>query len=233
MVQILAKVHDSISADNLSSRAVYITAYRCTADDFFLRHPDMVVETGTEGSSEIDDGSRHAAPASDHLTILVKESSREDMLYENEGWTSSEGDNSDAGSSLDGFEMHRSGPQIGEDNRGKRAEDPRSARREKMATSGPDNSIDPVETRTDHSKSEPQVHSEGNQQRSGLFERQSRGQALKREILEISQSIFQAFLPSQGSSSCPDYYHPVCERFWGSLDDMFRVSAVCHQELTI
>lgn len=233
VVQILAKVHDSVSADKLSSRDVYITAYRCTADDLFWRHPDMVVETETGGNSEIDGGSGHAGPANDHPTSPGKESSREAKRYINEGWTSSEDDNSDNESSLEGLEMHQSGTQTGEDKKGKGAEDPRNARRDKMAASGLDNSTDPVETRTDHSKFESEVHSKKNQQRSVSFERPSRGQALKTEILETSQSIFRAFLPSQGSSSYPDYYHPVCERFWGSLDDIFRVSSAFHQELTI
>ncbi|KAH8774755.1 hypothetical protein F5883DRAFT_412396 [Diaporthe sp. PMI_573] len=92
-----------------------------------------------------------------------------------------------------------------------------------MAESGLDNLVDPVETRGDHSKFESEGHSKENQQSSGSFGRPSRGQALKREVLETSQSIFRAFLPSQGSSSYPDYYHPLCERFWGSLDDIFRI----------
>lgn len=233
VVQILAKVHDSISADKLSSRDVYIAAYRCTADDLFLRHPEMAVETGTGGNSEIDDSPGHAGPANDHPRSSGKESSREDRRYVTEGWTNSEGDNSDNESSLDGLKMHESGPQTGKDRRGKRAEDPRNARRDKMAAPDLDESIDHVETRTDHPNFESHGHSKDNQQCSGSSERPSRGQALKREILETSQSIFRAFLPSQGSSSHPDYYHPVCERFWGSLDDIFRVSSTCHQELAI
>lgn len=51
----------------------------------------------------------------------------------------------------------------------------------------------------------------------------SRGKALNKKLLKVSQDILWAFLPKEGSS----LVHDVCESFWGSVDDIVRVSWSC------
>lgn len=48
----------------------------------------------------------------------------------------------------------------------------------------------------------------------------NRGKVLNKRLLEVSQGILWAFLPKEGSS----LIHDVCESFWGSVDDIVRVS---------
>lgn len=46
-----------------------------------------------------------------------------------------------------------------------------------------------------------------------------RKSTLFRTLLEVSEEIFATFLPTSGSSSA----HPLCGRFWGTLDLILRV----------
>jgi hypothetical protein len=48
----------------------------------------------------------------------------------------------------------------------------------------------------------------------------NRGKALNKRLLKVSEDILRAFLPAEGSS----LVHDVCESFWGSVDDIIRVS---------
>lgn len=45
-------------------------------------------------------------------------------------------------------------------------------------------------------------------------------EAFGKKLVEISQAIMHRFLPKDEHS----VYHPVCERFWGSVDEIIRVS---------
>ncbi|KAK7697379.1 hypothetical protein SLS64_013570 [Diaporthe eres] len=60
VVRILGKIHESITSDKSSYRRLYAKAYRCGADDLFLRHPDVVVKTKTDASPEDHDGAKPA-----------------------------------------------------------------------------------------------------------------------------------------------------------------------------
>lgn len=59
----------------------------------------------------------------------------------------------------------------------------------------------------------------------------SRTDEIMASLLELSQELLGTFLPQDGSAP----YQQACKRFWGSLDEIFRVSIIissrCHKWL--
>lgn len=146
--RILTKLRDSITSDESGCSKVFASAYRCTASDLVLRHPEAVIQPG---DSAITTNDQTATLGSNNVAIPIgpREGSFESELEghrDNDAWS----------------------PRYGQ---------------------------------------EP-------------------SQGMKQQLLEVSQSIFRAFLPSLGAHH--DYYHPLCENFWGSLDEIFRVGSVCN-----
>lgn len=226
--KILAKIHESITSDKSSYRELYAKAYRCAADDLFLRHPDVVVKMKADDSPEDRDRAKQA----DELTT----SQRRGHGIKNRQHTSgtqikAKRKQSSGGDVPGGLRIDQRGPKAGKERKGKQAEDAANAKGDQTGPSGSDNMATPIGPGEGPSKSETEPHASTKSRSPHPAEEPNRGLVLKTQLLEASQTIFRAFLPSQGESSYQDYYHPLCERFWGSLDEIFRVSRAYHLEL--
>lgn len=228
VVKILAKIHESITSDKSSYKTLYAKAYRCGADDLFLRHPDVVVKMKADDNPEDNDSAKSA----DELPMGPSRGhDRKNRQRASGTQTKAERNHSGGGGSPDGLRIDQRGPQAKKKRKGKQAENAPNAKGDQTGPSGSDNMTSPIGTGEGPSKSERKPHANTKSQSPHPVEGPSRVLVLKTQLLEVSQTIFRAFLPSQGGSSYQDYYHPLCERFWGSLDEIFRVSPAYHQEL--
>lgn len=221
VVRILAKIHESITSDKSSYRTLYDKAYRCTADDLFLRHPDILLRIRANEDSKDDDDI-----AGDPWLANERPMSPMRVCNEKKGQNARgdqeaiEKDGSDVGSPNERPERDLGGLQ---GRKGKQAMDSAGSERDQTAPSSPDEMANPVRP---EGLCKFKVNSNANHKSwsQDSVEGPNQGLELKARLLELSQSIFRAFLPSQSASSHSDYYHPLCERFWGSLDEIFRVS---------
>lgn len=100
------------------------------------------------------------------------------------------------------------------------------ARHDETSTLGSGNVAVPVAPREGSSEFELEGQKDNDRWSPSSAEEPSPGIIMKKQLLEVSQSIFRAFLPSRGAHQ--DYNHPLCEHLWGSLDEIFRVSSVFH-----
>lgn len=222
VVRILAKIHESITSDKSSYRTLYDKAYRCTADDLSLRHPDIFLRIRANENSKDDDNI-----AGDPWLTNERPMSPRRVCNEKEGQKGSgdqeaiEKKGSDVGSPNERPERDLCGLQ---GRKGKQAIDSAGSEKHQTAPSGSDEMANPI--RPGEGSSNFKMNSNTNQKSwsQDSAEGPNQGLELKARLLEVSQSIFRAFLPSQSASSHSDYYHPLCERFWGSLDEIFRVS---------
>lgn len=221
VVRILTKIHESITSDKSSYKILYIKAYRCTADDLFLRHPDIVSGIRTHEDSEDGDDTaedpRGVCNGKDGQSARGHQKTRERTF-------------SDVESPNEKPEKDPSGLQGG---KGKQAKDLAGAERDQTAHSSSDEMANPIRPGEGSSKSKMNPNANYTLGPQDSVEGPSQGLELKAQLLVVSQSIFRAFLPSQCASSHSDYYHPLCERFWGSLDEIFRVSLVCTKSSVI
>lgn len=228
VVRILAKIHESITSDKSSYRTLYAEAYRCAADDLFLRHPNVVVKTKADEIPEDND----RANSVDDLSAIQSRGHNVNKRQRASGTqTKAERKQSSGGDSPGGFRIDQRGPKAGKERKGKQSEESENAKGDQMGRSGSDNMATPIGTGEGPSKSKTKPHASTKPRSPHADEEANRGLVLKTQLLEVSQAIFRAFLPSQAGSSYHDYYHPLCERFWGSLDEIFRVSRSYHQEL--
>lgn len=169
VLQILAKINDSIMSDESSYRTPYENAYRCTAEELALRHPDLTAKVALSGEL-----------GGDKIDLSVS--------LEDERQTSS-------GNKGDQQEKHIA------------------------------SEIETHEARVDNPlQSEMNLDDSERPRSRHSLERPNPEVLLNKQLFEVSQTIFWCFFPQQGRPSCPDYYHPMCERFWGALDNIFRVS---------
>ncbi|KAG6353490.1 hypothetical protein INS49_005671 [Diaporthe citri] len=219
VVRILAKIHESITSDTSSYRTLYAKAYRCAADDLFQRHPDVVVKTKADGSPEDND---RAKPADELTTTPSRGHDRRKRQRASGTQTKAERKQSRGGVPPGGLLIDQRRPKAGKEKKSKQAEGATYAEADQTGPSGSDKMTAPIESGEGPSKSEMMPHANTKPPSPPPAEEANRGLVLKTQLLEVSQTIFRAFLPSQGASSYPDYYHPLCERFWGSLDEIFR-----------
>lgn len=228
VVRILGKIHESITSDKSSYRRLYTKAYRCAADDLFLRHPDVVVKTKADDSLEGHDG---AKPANEPPTSPSRWHNRKNRHRASGSQTKAGRKHSGSGGPPGGLHIDQGGPQAGIRRKGEQVEGAANAKDDQTGPSGSDNMATPIGPGESPSKPKTKPHDRNKSRSPHPVEKPVRGLVLKTQLLEVSQAIFQAFLPSQGASSYQDYYHPLCERFWGSLDELFRVSRAYHQKL--
>lgn len=223
VVRILAKIHESINTDESSYKALYSRAYRCTADDLFLRHPDLVERIRCQKDSEDKDGGEHGKPSEEHFMSQNGGHIEEKIQRESGDQEGSERNVPDSEGSNQRLVLDRPGPEAGKDKKEKQIMSSASAERYPLRPSGTDGMASPTRSEGGPSKSEMKEHANNEVPSQDSSQGLGEGLRLKEQLLEVSQSIFRAFFPSQGASSSPDYYHPLCERFWGSLDEIFRV----------
>lgn len=221
VVRILAKIHESITSDKSSYKTLYEKAYRCTADDLFLRHPDIEFRVRTTEDSEDDeDTARDPRRVCRRKEVQSARGSQEtterncpDVRIPNE--------------------RPESDPHGLQGGKVKQAKDSASAEREQPALSSSDEMAIPIRPGEGSSKFEMNSDANHKSWSQDSVEAPNQALQLKTQLLEVSQSIFRAFLPSQSAYSYSDYYHPLCERFWGSLDEIFRVSLAYMKESII
>lgn len=224
VVRILAKIHESITSDKSSYRTLYDKAYRCTADDLFLRHPDIVIRIRThEDSDNDDDTARGPRLANEHSMKPRRVCSGKEGQSARAKQETIERSCSDVESPDDRPERD---PCRLQDEKGKQAKDTASAKKDQTAPPNSDEMANPIQPGEGSSKLKINSNANHKSRFQDPIEGSNQGLELKAQLLEVSQSIFRAFLPSQSASSYSDYYHPLCERFWGSLDEVFRVSFV-------
>lgn len=230
MVRILAKIHESITSDKSSYKTLYAKAYRCGADDLFLRHPDVVVKMKADDNPE----DNNTAKSADELPMGPSRGhDRKNRQRASGTQTKAERNHSGGGGPPGGLRIHQRGAQAGGKRKGKHAEGAADAKSDQTGPPGSDNMTTPIGPEEGPSKSETKPHASTKSRSPLPVEEPDHVLVLKTRLLELSQTIFRAFLPSQGGSSHQDYYHPLCERFWGSLDEIFRVSPTYHHELMI
>ncbi|KAL2277848.1 hypothetical protein FJTKL_15138 [Diaporthe vaccinii] len=219
VVRILGKIHESITSDKSSYTRLYTKTYRCAADDLFLRHPDVVVKTKADDSLEGHDG---AKPANEPPTSPSRWHNRNNRQHASGSQTKAGRKHSGSGGPPGGLHIDQGGPQARIRRKGEQVEGAANAKDDQTGPSGSDNMATPIGTGESPSKSRTKPHDRNKSRSPRPVEKPVRGLVLKTQLLEVSQAIFRAFLPSQGASSYQDYYHPLCERIWGSLDEMFR-----------
>lgn len=222
VVRILGKIHESITSDKSSYRRLYAKAYRCAADDLLLRHPDVVVKTKADDGPEDSD---RAEPEDGITTSSSRGQGRKNRQRASGNQTKAGRKHSGSGGPPGGLRIDQCGPQTGKTRKGKQAEGAENAKDDQTGPSGSGNMATPIGPGEGPNKSKTNPHASNRSRSPHSVEKPDRALVLKTQLLEVSQEIFRAFLPSQGASSYQDYYHPLCERFWGSLDEIFRVSA--------
>lgn len=229
VVRILAKIHESITSDKSSYRTLYAEAYRCAVDDLFLRHPDVAVKTKADDDPEDNDC---ANPVDELLASRSSEQRHNMNNRQSAGGTQTEAERKQpsGGGSPGGLRIDQRGPEAGKETKGKQAEGTANARGDQVELSGSENIATPIGPGEGPSN-DTKPHANTKPRTPHPVEGANRGLVLKTKLLEVSQAIFRAFLPSQAASSYHDYYHPLCERFWGSLDEIFRVSRTYHLKL--
>lgn len=224
VVRILAKINESITSEDSSYRALYVKAYRCTSEYLLRRHPDVKAEGRADEYPEKNDASGHANPADDLPTDLKQghNKTKEQHATENQDGTERQDSDGEGPTGAPGSE--HDDPQAGKDGTAQQSEDSANANSDRMAPVGSDRASssglggEPLKAQTERD-------AKNDSRAPGAVIRADQVPVLQKELLEVSQSIFRAFLPSQGGSPIYDYYHPLCARFWGSVDEIFRVSS--------
>lgn len=222
--QILNYIRESITLEQIF-RGVYDNAHKCTADQLISRHPEIAMEMRADGYPEDDSSNGRTKPGNKCPTSPRKDHNSKEWqhAHETHGKTETNHWHSHGENLPQGLKSNQHNSQTGEAREGRLAEDSTNAKNDQTTSSTSATTAFPIGLEESAFRFETNIPANNKSRTVHFVGKPDQGLELKRQLLEVSQSIFRAFLPPQDASP-HRYFHPLCECFWGSLDVMFRVS---------